>query len=130
MAIVKAVLNLPNNLKSIFIFSKFLPYSLISKSKIDELSPPKSNYLIISKMHLTSSETKGGKIRKYDINNESDFFYMIKTLNLMCLSYIIKICKIMDCIDKDPLNDNINDLVDIMIQKNSKDYNFREALLI
>ena len=73
---------------------------------------------------------KGGKIRKYDINNESDFFYMIKTLNLMCLSYIIKICKIMDCIDKDPLNDNINDLVDIMIKKNSKDYNFREALLI
>jgi hypothetical protein len=39
-------------------------YPLISKSKIDELSPPKSNYLIISKIHLESSETKGGKIRK------------------------------------------------------------------
>jgi hypothetical protein len=53
---------------------------------------------------------------------------MMKTLNLMCVSYMLKICKIIDIIDSDSLNDNINDLLDIMIKNYPKDYNFIESI--
>jgi endoglucanase Acf2 len=53
---------------------------------------------------------------------------MMKTLNLMCVCYMLKICKIIDIIDSDSLNDNINDLVDLMIKNYPNDYNFIESM--
>jgi hypothetical protein len=73
---------------------------------------------------------KGGKIIEFDFSKEEDFYQMMKTLNLMCASYLVKICKIVDHFDLDQLNDNINDLLDIMTIKHPEDYSLLESLKI